>query len=268
MKKIYEKIKKKFILKTIPNVKTFKEADLYCKNRSKIGYESKLLCKYRFEKLENYISNYGQTLFTESSNVLIYCLAYYLKKNKGKFPKIVDFGGACGEHILFLSRIFGKDIFKSAWIIETKAQVDFSHKYNFSKKLNFSNDLRKILIEKNSDIFFSSCALNYTERPYEILKKVVKKGIPYVCLTRNNFSINPKSFIQVSNLSDNGFGKHITDYGNPLIWYPSQTLSEKKIKDIFISSNYQIIFEENLVNSGVINSTSNYSKDLVFHLKD
>ena len=39
--------------------------------------------------------------------------------------------------------------------------------------------------------------------------------IPMVCLTRNNFSINPKPFVQVSNLSDNGFGEHIEKYGNP-----------------------------------------------------
>jgi len=267
MKKIYEKIKYKFILKTIPNVKTFKEAYFYCKNRSGLGYESKLLCKYRFEKLENYIKSYGQSLFTQSSNLLIYSIAYYLKKNKGNFPRIVDFGGACGENILFLSSIFGKDILKSSWIIETKAQVDFSNKYNFSKKLNFSYDLKKILIEKNIDIFFSSCALNYTESPYDILNKVVDIGIPYVCLTRNNFSSNPKSFIQVSNLSENGFGKHIKDYGNPLIWYPSQTLSEDKIKNIFLSSNYEIIFEDNLVKTGSINSKRNYSKDLIFNLK-
>ena len=31
-----------------------------------------------------------------------------LKMNKGKFPRIVDFGGACGENILFLSSLFGK----------------------------------------------------------------------------------------------------------------------------------------------------------------
>ena len=48
-----------------------------------------------------------------------------------------------GENILFLSSIFGNDIFKSAWIIETKAQVDISNKYNFSKRINFSNDLKK-----------------------------------------------------------------------------------------------------------------------------
>tara|TARA_A100001388_G_C28767866_1_gene501883 strand:- start:1119 stop:1916 length:798 start_codon:yes stop_codon:yes gene_type:complete len=265
MKKIYEKIKNKLILKTIPHVETFKEADLYCKNRSKLGYESKLLSKYRFDKLDKYIKNYGQTPFTESSNLLIYCIAYYLKNNAGKFPKIVDFGGACGENILFLSSIFGNDILKSAWIVETKTQVDFSNKYDFSKKLNFSNDLKKILIEKNIDIFFSSCALNYIENPYEILSMIKDLKISIVSLTRNNFSINPKSFVQVSNLSDNGFGIHIEQYGNPRVWYPSQSLSEEKIKNIF--SRYQLLLDISVNKSGIINKNENYAKDLIFNIK-
>ena len=266
MKKIYEKIKNKFILKTIPHVKTFKEADLYCKKRSNLGYESHLLCKYRFDKFANYIKNHGKPLFSESSNLLIYCLAYYLKKNKGKCPNIIDFGGACGENILILSSILGNDIFKSSWIIETKSQVDLSNEYSYSKRLNFSNDLKKVLIEKNIDIFFSSCALNYTESPYEILSLIEGFNIPMVCLTRNNFSINPKSFVQVSNLSDNGFGEHIEKYGNPKIWYPSQSLSEEKIKNIF-SSEYQLLLDISVNKSGIINKNKNYAKDLIFNIK-
>lgn len=266
MKKIYEKIKNKFILKTLPNVKTFKEADLYCKNRSNLGYQSELLCKYRFDKLDEYIKNYGLPLFSESSNLLIYCLAYYLKKKKGKCPKIIDFGGACGENILYLSSILGNDIFKSAWIIETRAQVNFSHKYNYSKRINFSHDLKKILLENNIDIFFSSCALNYTESPYKILSMIKDYKVPMVCLTRNNFSTNPKPFVQVSNLSDNGFGEHIEKYGNPKIWYPSQSLSEEKIKNIF-SSGYDLFLDKSVNKSGIINKNKNYAKDLIFNIK-
>lgn len=71
---------------------------------------------------------------------------------------------------------------------------------------------------------------NYTESPYEILSIIKNFKIPIICLQEINFSIEPKSFIQVSNLADNGFGEHIRKYGNPKIWDPSQSLNEAKIK--------------------------------------
>ena len=89
--------------------------------------------------------------------------------------------------------------------------------------------------------------------------------ISIVSLTRNNFSINPKSFVQVSNLSDNGFGIHIEQYGNPRVWYPSQSLSEEKIKNIF--SRYQLLLDISVNKSGIINKNENYAKDLIFNIK-
>ena len=266
MKRIYNKIKNKLILKTLPKVKNFKEAELYCKNKNTLGYESKLLCKYRYDKLEKHIKKNGSTLLSQSRYLLIYCILYYLKNNKGKVPKIIDFGGACGENIIFLKTIFGNDILKTSWVIETKAQVNESHNYRYSKEINFSDDLKKVLKENNIDIFFSSCALNYIQSPYKILSIIEDYKIPMVCLTRNNFSKKPKSFVQVSNLSDNGFGEHIEKYGNPKIWYPSQSLSEEKIKHIF-SSAYDLILDESINKSGIINKNENYAKDLIFNIK-
>tara|TARA_B100000212_G_C27327655_1_gene513124 strand:- start:40 stop:831 length:792 start_codon:yes stop_codon:yes gene_type:complete len=261
----------KFILlfkkKLIPEVNTFFEAESYCNSKMPLGYQSKLLCEYRFSKLDLFLKNGGSLIKGSSINTLLICISYFLNLNNGKFPNFIDFGGACGENILFLESIFGKSINKISYVVETNAQIVEANKWNFVRNVKFENNLDKVL-EHNIDLFFTSCALNYIEDPYEILKKVVNKLIPCVCLTRNNFSIHPKPFIQVSNLSENGLGEHINDYGNPLIWYPSQTLCEKTIKEIFLSSNYKLIFEDDLVNSGVLNSNSNYSKDLIFHLKD
>ncbi len=263
MNKIFRLLQKKLI----PEVDSFNEAEKYCNSKMPFGYQSKLLCDYRFRKLDIFLKNGGKLIQGSSINTLLISLSYCLHLNNGKFPKILDYGGACGENILFLDSLFSKSFHKSSWVVETNAQVIEAKKWEFVRNIQFQSDLEKVL-ENDIEFFFTSCALNYVEEPYEILRKIVDKKIPFICLTRNNFSRNPKSFIQVSNLSDNGFGEHIKEYGNPLIWYPAQTLSEKKIKDIFIGSNYQIICEENLVDSGVINLNSNYSKDLVFHLKD
>ena len=266
MKKIYERIKHKLILKTIPKVKNFKEAYSYCNKKNTLGYEFDFLCRYRFEKLEKHIKNNKGLIIPQSIDLLLYCIAYSLKKNKGITPKIVDYGGACGENILFLKSIFGNDILKSSFVIETKAQANESKKWNYSKKINFSNDLKKVLEENKIDIFFSSCSLNYIENPYKILSMIKNYKIPMICLTRNNFSKEPKSFIQASNLADNGFGEHIKEYGNPKIWYPCQSLNETKIKKIF-NSEYKLMLNASINKTGIIKKDESYAKDLIFNIK-
>ena len=265
MFKIFEKIRNKINkFEYIPKVKNFNEANLFCQNKNSGVYESELLCKYRFEKLDNYI-NKNEKLFNPlTTNMLLVCIAYFLQNNEGRFPKIIDFGGACGENILFLETIFGNDIFENSWIIETPGQVEESRNWQFAQKLNFSSDIINILKKNKIDIFFSSCAINYLANPYDMLSLVEKFKLPLICLTRNNFALKPHPFIQVSNLSENGFGEHLEKYGNPKVWYPSQTINEKKVKDIFLKSSYELIVDKSIDDSGVINKKISYSKDLLF----
>ena len=265
MYKIFEKIRNKFNkFEYIPKVKNFNQANLFCQNKNSGVYESELLCKYRFEKLDNYLKK-NENLFNPLAiNMLLVCIAYFLKNNERKFPKIIDFGGACGENILFLETIFGNDIFENSWIIETPGQVEESRNWKFAQKLNFSSDINTILKKNKIDIFFSSAAINYLENPYDMLSFVEKFRLPLICLTRNNFSLKPKPFIQVSNLSENGFGEHLEKFGNPKVWYPSQTINEKKVKDIFLKNSYELIIDKSIDDSGIINKKTSYSKDLLF----
>ena len=259
------KLKNRLIkLKKIPKVKSFEQAKIYCESKTPSAYQSKLLCKYRFDKLKNYIKNKGLNFYTCSNSILLMSIACFLKYNPGKTPNIIDFGGACGENILSLNPIFGDQIFKSSWVLETPAQVEESTRWEFVENIKFASDINQILGNHKIDIFFSSCAINYIEEPYKLLAIVEKYKIPLVCLTRNNFSLNPKPFIQVSNLSDNGFGDHIDNYGNPNIYYPSQTIDEKEIKNIFLKGNYELIIDHSIDKTGVLDKKLNYSKDLLF----
>ena len=265
MYKIFKKIRDKINkFEYIPKVKNFNEANLFCQNKNSGVYESELLCKYRFEKLDNYLKKNENFFNPLASNMLLNLIAYFLKNNERRFPKIIDYGGACGENILFLENIFGKDILDNSWIIETRGQVEESRNWKFAKKLNFSSDLNSTLKKNKVDIFFSSCAINYLENPYEMLTLVEKFRLPLICLTRNNFSLKPHLFIQVSNLSENGFGEHLEKFGNPKVWYPSQTIDEKKVKDIFLKNSYELIFDKSIDDSGIINKKTCYSKDLLF----
>ena len=104
------------------------------------------------------------------------------------------------------------------------------------------------------------------KNPYDPLLKVVAKKVPYVILTRNNFSKNTLFYAQRSMLSSNGNGKHLKKYKDREIWYPTSTLSEIKIMDIF-KKKYSLKLEKHFDNTGVLNNKC-YSKDLIFQVKD
>ena len=267
MFEILKKFKRRFNNLNTLEMKNYNDAQKYCEKKNKGCYQSEILCKYRFEKMNKMLEDNNEFFLPPSINILLQSIKIFLKSNSKTIPSFIDFGGACGENILFLESIFGNEIFNNSWVIETHAQVEESKKWNFSKKINFSSDFSNILENNNIDIFFTSCAINYLKNPYDPLFKVVSKKVPYVILTRNNFSNNPIFYAQKSKLSSNGNGKHLRKYKDREIWYPSTTLSEKKIMDIF-KKKYSLKLEKYFDNTGVLNKKKCYSKDLIFKIKD
>ena len=230
-------------------------------------YETDYLCRYRFEKLESFLSNHGNLLMTPSAKMLLYSTLVFLSKNPGKIPRLIDFGGACGESIILLSSIFGEEIFKSSWVIESPEQAKASRKYKFSSKVQFQSDLESVLENEKVDIFFTSCAIHYLKSPYEPLKIIARKKVPFVCLTRNNFSLSPSYYAQVTNISENGTGVHLSTFDDREIWYPTSSIKESKVKEIFASQNYIVSFQESGTQSGVIDKRTGYSNDICFSIK-
>ena len=266
MLEIIKKVKRRFNNLNTLEMKTYYDAENYCENKNKDCYQSEILCKYRFEKMDKVLKENNQIFLPPSINILLKSIKFFIKSRNKNTPSFIDFGGACGENILFLESIFGNEIYNNSWVIETPAQVEESKKWDFSKKINFSSDLNNVLENNNVDIFFTSCAINYLKNPYDPLLKVVSKKVPYVILTRNNFSKNTLFYAQRSKLSSNGNGKHLKKYKDREIWYPSSTLSEIKIMDIF-KKKYSLKLGKSFDNTGVLNNKC-YSKDLIFQIKD
>jgi len=266
MLEIIKKVKRRFSNLNTLEMKNYYDAEKYCENINNDCYQSEILCKYRFEKMDKVLKENNQFFLPPSINILLKSIKFFIQSSNKNTPSFVDFGGACGENILFLESIFGTEIYNSSWIIETPAQVEESKRWDFSKKINFSSDLNNVLENNNVDIFFTSCAINYLKNPYDPLLKVVSNKVPYVILTRNNFSKNTLFYAQRSKLSSNGNGKHLKKYKDREIWYPSSTLSEIKIMDIF-KKKYSLKLGKNFDNTGVLNNKC-YSKDLIFQIKD
>lgn len=258
IKGIKKKITNKLNNKTFS---TYEEALKYCEVRTKGAYESVLLSKYRFKKTNNFLNNGGNLLVAPSVPLLMFAINYYLKKDNSKTPEFIDFGGACGETLILLSKIFSSEIYKKSWIIESPQMVKESKSWEFVKDIKYSSNLKEIITNNNVDIFFTSGCIQCLKNPFEIISQVAESNIPIVALTRNNFSSNTEIKAQMSYLSENGIGPHLTEYENNEIYYPITSIKKSRVIDLFVRNGYSILVgsrkEYELKNS-------NKEEDLIF----
>jgi putative methyltransferase (TIGR04325 family) len=238
IKRIKEKLTKKQNNKTFSS---YEEALKFCQARTKGAYESTTLSNYRFKKTNNFLNSGGSLLAAPSAPLLMFAINYYLKKESSKTPELIDFGGACGENLILLNKIFSNEIFEKSWIIESPQMVKESKNWEFAKNIQYSSNLNEIITNNNIDIFFTSSCLQYLKNPFEIISQVAKSNIPLVVLARNKFSSNGEIRAQVSYLSENGIGPHLSEYENQAIYYPNTSIKKRKLIDLFLKNGYSIL---------------------------
>ena len=219
------------------------------------------MSKYRFEKTNNFLNNNENILKAPFAPLLMFVINLFLTKFEGKTPSFIDFGGACGESIILLKKLFGDEIQKKSWIIESPQIVKESKKWKFTENINFSSQLIDVISENKIDIFFTSGTIQSIKNPYEIISNVARSNIPFIALTRNNFAENEIISAQISRLSDNGIGSHLEKYKDELIYYPNTTIIKKTIIDLFKENGYSLLFDSK--NNIDINKTES-GGDLVF----
>ena len=240
---------------------SYGEALEYCENNTKNAYENINLSKYRFEKTNNFLNNNENILKAPFAPLLMFIVNLFLTKFKRKTPSFIDYGGACGESIILLKKLFGDEIKKKSWIIESPQMVKESKNWKFTENIIFSSELNDVISENKIDIFFTSGTIQSIKNPYEIISNVARSNIPFIALTRNNFAENEKISAQISRLSDNGIGSHLEKYKDELIYYPNTTILKKTIIDLFKENGYSILFDSK--NNTEINKTES-GGDLVF----
>ena len=241
---LIDKVKKKLLNKL--NNKSFpsyEDALKFCEKKTTGAYESEILSEYRFRKTNNFLENNGNILAAPSMPMLMFAINYYLRKENSIAPGIIDFGGACGESLILLQKIFSDKIFEKSWIIESPQVVKESKKWKFAKKIKFSSNLKEIISKNNIDIFFTSGCIQYLKSPFEILSQVAESNISLVVLTRNHFSSKNKIHAQISSLSENGIGSHLNEYKDNLIYYPNTSIDPKKVINLFIKNGYSIMHD-------------------------
>ena len=121
--------------------------------------------------------------------------------------------------------------FNFKWlVIENRTMVKLCNKKLNYKNLFFFNSLNII---KKTDVFFSSCAINYTKDPIKTVKAISKLNAKYLYFTRTPLAENQSlGFKQISLLSDNGPCK-INNEKEILIECENKIISRQSFESIF-----------------------------------
>ena len=155
-------------------------------------------------------------------------LEFVKKKN---LKNIVDFGGGAGYHYFIAKMKLPNFNFK--WlVVENRTMVKLCNKKLNYKNLFFFDSLNTI---KKTDVFFSSCAINYTKNPIETIKSIIKLNVKYIYLTRTPLTENQSlEFKQISLLSNNGPCK-INNEKEFLVEYQNKIISRRSFERMFES---------------------------------
>ncbi|MDE2041024.1 MAG: methyltransferase, TIGR04325 family [Patescibacteria group bacterium] len=154
-------------------------------------------------------------------------LLWAANANDGRL-NVIDFGGSLGSSY-FQNLPFLKDLSELSWtIVEQKNFVDIGKKEFEDNQLKFAYAIDDA---KKSEVILLSSVIQYLEKPYEMLEKIVGHGFRYVIFDRTAF------------LSDHD--RLTVQKVPPRIYdasYPAWFLSENKFKQMF-SGTYDLVAE-------------------------
>lgn len=157
---------------------------------------------------------------------------------------VLDFGGGGGYHWALSKKAFNKDIAYDWRVLETPLMAMVANKTLLKNGLSFFSDISTCLADGvKMDLIFMSSALQYCEKPLQILKEVVNLGAKYLFITRTPFSLAPKTLIskQRSLLSENGPGPLPKEFKDEIIEYPITYVLKTEVEEI-LSQKYKIRF--------------------------
>jgi putative methyltransferase (TIGR04325 family) len=218
----------------LPTFLDYSDAKRFCSQHTQDCHESIELCRYRFEKTSVFLNSSPSLIDSPWAKIFLYMISLWLRNNSGNLPRLVDFGGACGEVIWMGSKIFGYEFFDIATVIETRQMVSEAKNWNIFATINFSSCLEDHL--DTCDVFFSSGAIMFAEDPYCLFETITSSNCSMIGLARNYFSENEVITPQISMLSHNGPGKHLEHYEDHPVVYPRWSIQKGKL--IAIANNY------------------------------
>lgn len=161
----------------------------------------------------------------------------YAAAKSGGVLKVCDFGGSLGS-TYFQNKKFLDGLKKVSWnIVEQKHFVDVG-KVDFENEiLKFYYDLESCIKDHNPNVLILSSVLQYLEKPYEMLDKLLNHRYNYVLVDRTPMAKKISIKLQIV---------------PPEIYnasYPCWFFNEKEFKLFWERYNYRIIEEFNAIDS-------------------
>ena len=144
--------------------------------------------------------------------------------------KVCDFGGSLGSTFYQLDSFCEIKQLKKWLIIEQAHFVNTGKEITKNKKLEFTSNLDDI--NQSFQVLILSSVLQYLEKPYDLIRDLLKKNFRYVIIDRTP--------IMNSNLKDEFI--IIQEVPNELYSanYPSWILNKSKLENIFSQYNYEL----------------------------
>jgi putative methyltransferase (TIGR04325 family) len=147
----------------------------------------------------------------------------------GNTLNVLDFGGALGSHY-FQNKEFLSPIEIKKWtIVEQEHYVKTGKEKIADGILNFADSIDEI---ENANALIASSVIQYLRNPYEWLKKIVDKEIPYLVFDRTAFSLERRDRLTLQKVPPEIYEAS----------YPAWFLDEQKFLSV-VSQEYNVLAE-------------------------
>lgn len=111
----------------------------------------------------------------------------WIASQNGNRVNLIDFGGSLGSSY-FQNRKFLAHLQELRWnIVEQNKFVACGKRYFEDEHLRFHDDLDACLQEQHSESILLSSVLQYLEKPYDLLRKIIQNRFTYVVIDRTPF---------------------------------------------------------------------------------
>ncbi|MEO6001397.1 MAG: methyltransferase, TIGR04325 family [Chitinophagaceae bacterium] len=121
------------------------------------------------------------------SHPLLVTLLWKALKNNSKL-NVIDFGGSLGSSY-FQNKLYLDDIKELHWrIVEQPAFVESGIKHIQDKRISFHNSLKDAQDQQPANLLIISCAIQYMEKPYELIEKILQFNISHIIIDNTPFN--------------------------------------------------------------------------------
>lgn len=111
----------------------------------------------------------------------------WIASQRGNRLNLIDFGGSLGSSY-FQNRKFLMHLKELKWnIIEQEKMVECGKKYFETDCLKFYFNIDDCIEEQNPDLILLSSVIQYIEKPYDLLNKIINYGLEFIIFDRTAF---------------------------------------------------------------------------------